>query len=150
MKLTNEQHEQLLAALDLFKQADAEDINTVIDAHDGEDERLSTVINLRKTLEQSIGRLDGDLINEITYYQEQAEGYEESGDKEKTAEFYRFALHSRATQYLAASQAEKTPYTQEELEKDVEKLIAEQGGSLDKEFKYLSAVDELIEVMHDR
>jgi hypothetical protein len=80
MKLTNEQHEQLLAALDLLKQADAEDINTVIDAHDGEDERLSTIVNLRQALEQSISRLNDDLVDEIAYYEEHAAGHEEDGD----------------------------------------------------------------------
>lgn len=150
MKLTNEQHEQLLDALELLKQADAEDINAVIDAHDGEDERLATVINLRDALEQSISRLEDDLSDEVAYYEEHAAGHEEAGDKQQAAEFYRFALHSRATQYLARSQAETNAFTRDEIERDINNIIAEQGGSLFNEAKYEAAVDELTEVMLDK
>lgn len=144
MKLTAQQQEQLLDALDLLKQADAEDIHAVIDAHDGEDERLNTIINLRGALEESIARLEDDLSDEIAYYE--GEALDTAAYDADTLEKYRrFALHSRATQYLARSQAETNAHTRKETEELIDNLIKEQGGSLYNNTKYEAAIDALIE-----
>ena len=147
MKLTNEQHEQLLDAIELLKSADAEDINTVIDAHDGEDERIETLRTLRATLEWACSRVDDDLETEIEHYEGEALDTV-AYDADTLEKYRRFALHSRATQYFAMSHLEQEPLTLERKEILVEQAINDVGG-LTSEGAYKAAVDALTEVMLD-
>ena len=148
MKLTNEQHEQLLDALELLKQADREDINTVIDAHDGEDERIETLRTLRATLERACSRVDDDLSNEVEHYEDEALDTV-AYDADTLEKYRRFALHSLATQYLVSGYTEQEPLTAEQRERAVEQAIHDVGGLTSPE-AYEAAKEALIDDLCDR